>query len=281
MHVSAQAAKLIEDTLECRLRNQFEMNVDQSHFTGWSSFPTPVISLMLQGEMETTLRGPPLQSIRWSAGEALCLLPAMSRLNQILSGGKVRYFGVFVAYEILGGIDPLSFFHLPVHYRRDVAERMAPVLRKIMAAGELADPFEMAAARKASCLELLRLLLASATMRADTPRRLSGLGRLSAAVAHLRENFAQELDADHLARLAHLSASRFYPVFKTVVGCTPGEFIHRLRLDAAVAMLAKDDRTIAEIGRDVGWNDPFHFSRTFKRFMGMSPKAYRDGLRVP
>ena len=50
--------------------------------------------------------------------------------------------------------------------------------------------------------------------------------------------------------------------------------------EAAVAMLAKDDRTIAEIGRNVGWNDPFHFSRTFKRFMGMSPKAYRDRFRT-
>ncbi|MDD5707567.1 MAG: AraC family transcriptional regulator [Kiritimatiellae bacterium] len=281
MTISAQMAKLIEDTLDCRFRSDFEMNVGQSHFTGWSSFPTPVVSLMLRGEMETTLRGPPRQTVRWGPGEAICLLPEMSRLNNIVSGGTVRYLGVFVAFEMLSGVDPLSFFNIPVLYRQDAAEPIALALRKIMAARALSDPFQKAAARQASCMELLHVLLASATMRADAPQRLSGLGRLAESVAHLRENYARALDVDRLARLAHLSPSRFYPVFKTIVGCSPGEFIHRLRLDAAVAMLAKDDLTIAEIGQQVGWNDPFHFSRTFKRFMGMSPKAYRDGLQGP
>jgi len=47
------------------------------------------------------------------------------------------------------------------------------------------------------------------------------------------------------------------------------------RLDLATRMLTRTDATAAEIGNVVGYSDPSHFARAFRRFTGMSPGEYR------
>jgi len=47
------------------------------------------------------------------------------------------------------------------------------------------------------------------------------------------------------------------------------------RLDLATIMLTQTDATAAEIGNIVGYSDPSHFARAFRRFTGMSPREYR------
>jgi AraC-like DNA-binding protein len=39
--------------------------------------------------------------------------------------------------------------------------------------------------------------------------------------------------------------------------------------------LIRSDRSILEIGKEIGWDDQFHFSRMFKRRCGISPASYR------
>jgi AraC-like DNA-binding protein len=44
----------------------------------------------------------------------------------------------------------------------------------------------------------------------------------------------------------------------------------------AARLLRESDLTVAEIGEQVGWPDPFHFSKMFKSTYAQSPTAYRQ-----
>lgn len=64
-------------------------------------------------------------------------------------------------------------------------------------------------------------------------------------------------------------------LFKDVYGISPREYMSKLKIKWAQQMLAKPQFTIAEIALALGYQNPTHFSRQFKRWTGASPKKYR------
>jgi AraC-like DNA-binding protein len=50
-------------------------------------------------------------------------------------------------------------------------------------------------------------------------------------------------------------------------------------MTAARTFLERTDRTVGQIATDVGYSDPFYFSRHFRRVHGMSPSRYREERR--
>ncbi|TKC57159.1 AraC family transcriptional regulator [Pedobacter hiemivivus] len=51
-------------------------------------------------------------------------------------------------------------------------------------------------------------------------------------------------------------------------------FIH-LKMQRACQFLYANETKIKTIALDLGYEDPFYFSRVFKRYIGMSPKQYK------
>lgn len=267
---------LIERTMECNYRGAWDLSPPNSHFDSWRAFPTPMISMMLEGKAEVSLKRKRGGATLWSEGDVICLPPAIPRLVRVLSQRNIHYYGVAVSFNILHGIDPLSLFDIPVIYTGDEAKSLGLTLKEIMNSKLIENPFKRAASRNALSTKLLYQLLEPANMLPGMSRRLNDLGRLTAAVNHLIKNYTERPDIDYLARLSCLSKSRFHVVFKEALGFTPYEFVKHQRLDKAVTMLASDKLSIAEIGQALGWNDQFHFSRTFKSFFGFSPRDYRQ-----
>ena len=73
----------------------------------------------------------------------------------------------------------------------------------------------------------------------------------------------------------HMSRSALYLKLKGLVGQTPQEFIRTLRLKRAAQLLAGTSDHMSEIAAQVGWLEPTHFSRAFKKQFGCSPSDYR------
>lgn len=93
--------------------------------------------------------------------------------------------------------------------------------------------------------------------------------------AYFRQHFAEALDMEEVALDHGLSPSSFRRRWKRRFGGSPLRFVQQLRMTEACRLLMDTDRPIAEIARAVGYEDPFHFSRTFHRIVGVSPSEHR------
>ena len=58
-------------------------------------------------------------------------------------------------------------------------------------------------------------------------------------------------------------------------GLTPGAYLRSLRLEAARRALLETDRPLTEIAFDAGFFDQAHFTRAFRRAIGLPPAAFR------
>lgn len=67
-------------------------------------------------------------------------------------------------------------------------------------------------------------------------------------------------------------------LFKENLCVSPIKYINDLKLEAAKGMLAVSNYTISEIAQSVGFDDPYYFSRFFKKETGISPSEYRKNF---
>jgi AraC family transcriptional regulator of arabinose operon len=95
------------------------------------------------------------------------------------------------------------------------------------------------------------------------------------AQQYLREHLGTRTSVAELAALARLSPSHFAALFRRATGTGILQYQTRLRMSRARELLDTTDRSIAEIARDLGYADPFYFSRQFRSVHGTSPSGYR------
>lgn len=89
-----------------------------------------------------------------------------------------------------------------------------------------------------------------------------------------------EADNTELARRAGMNANAFIRKFAQATGHTPQQYRLRLRVERAAEWLREGRMSIEEIASAAGFCDRFHFSRVFKRQMGVAPACYRRGSRL-
>lgn len=90
------------------------------------------------------------------------------------------------------------------------------------------------------------------------------------------------LDSDmslaELAGVAGLSQFHFCRAFKQTTGLSPHRWLQMQRIERAKEMLAKADARIIEIGLSVGYANPSHFARIFRRELGLTPREFKKQL---
>lgn len=102
--------------------------------------------------------------------------------------------------------------------------------------------------------------------------------RISKAIGHLRERFAQPLRMEHLAHELGMSVSGFHHHFKSVTAMSPLQFQKQIRLQEARRLMLGEDLDAASAGFRVGYEDPSYFSRDYKKLFGAPPQ--RDIARL-
>jgi AraC-like DNA-binding protein len=119
-------------------------------------------------------------------------------------------------------------------------------------------------------LGLLRSLQRAPDARA---RRTEELVRRT--IRFMRDHLAETHSLQELADLAELSVPHYSALFRKLTDSSPGRFYSHLKIQRACELLDTTDRPIASIAEEVGYLDPFHFSRTFKQVVGKPPSEYR------
>ena len=100
-------------------------------------------------------------------------------------------------------------------------------------------------------------------------------GQISSLLAELEQHPDKEWNLAKMAKSAGMSVANFRLCFRMLTGCAPVEYLLRLRLRKAVAMLASSRLSVGEIAWQAGFRDANYFSRQFRRFYGESPRGYR------
>jgi AraC family transcriptional regulator len=96
------------------------------------------------------------------------------------------------------------------------------------------------------------------------------------AIGRLESDFSERISVSELARTAKLSVDYFGAAFRRATGTTPHQYLLRVRLNRARAMMTQKPRprALAEIALACGFADQTHFCRHFRRFMGMTPTEF-------
>ena len=99
--------------------------------------------------------------------------------------------------------------------------------------------------------------------------------RIGFAVDYIRRNLHQKLSIESIAKLAYVSKSNFFKMFKDELGTSPNDFILQERISRAKELLAGQN-SIKETAYQTGFSDTNYFTRVFKQWEGVTPKSYQN-----
>lgn len=91
----------------------------------------------------------------------------------------------------------------------------------------------------------------------------------------IEQTYNKELPIEELASRFAVSARNFIRRFKKATGNTPGQYVQRVRIEAAKKYLEIEGDSVQNITFDVGYEDMSTFRKLFKKYTGLSPVDYR------
>ena len=251
--------------------------VPLGHSTGWRTLPVALVTQAVGGT--GLLRISKTETISVPAGRALFVPPRLHhRIDVTSSKGYVSRWAHF-SQTLCGTIDIFSFFDIPFLLPPMASQEIGELCEANVTTHNAHSPSLIEAIELQSRgFHLSNTLLSLACPRNST-HSFQDFMRVLPVLRHIEENLSRELNRNDLARLLHLSPTRFHYIFKEIMGESPLAFCHRLRLEQATRLLAGSSLSISEVGQSVGFSDSFHFSRIFKARTGLSPLHFRESLK--
>ena len=127
------------------------------------------------------------------------------------------------------------------------------------------------------CNHYLKLLLLELAEQVPLAQNTSqSLSTYLECKRYIEENFSWLANASEAADQCKISIRHLTRIFKQHGETTPHDYILRLKMNKACVLLVSSEDSIKNIALRVGYEDPYHFSRNFKKIMKLSPKKYRQ-----
>jgi len=98
---------------------------------------------------------------------------------------------------------------------------------------------------------------------------------ITQSILHMRSELHGKLTVEEMAARHKLSASYFSTQFRKATGMPPIDYFIHLKIQKACQLLYKDNIKVKEVAEAIGYEDPYYFSRLFKKYMNVSPEQYK------
>ncbi|SDC16265.1 two-component system, response regulator YesN [Paenibacillus sp. UNCCL117] len=96
--------------------------------------------------------------------------------------------------------------------------------------------------------------------------------------ALIEQRYADNLQINDIAKEVFLSPTYMCLLYKQETGETINEFMTKVRIEKAKELLSDPRNKFYEVCFQVGYADPSYFSKLFKKYVGLTPSAYRDQM---
>lgn len=104
--------------------------------------------------------------------------------------------------------------------------------------------------------------------------------KIQRIIDHMNSNLQEKVTVIDFTRLAKLSRSRTYELFRAETGISPGQYVNSLRMQKAAELLETTSLTLKQIRAKVGMRDKSTFLRAFKQAHHLTPSEYRTRSRL-
>lgn len=98
-------------------------------------------------------------------------------------------------------------------------------------------------------------------------------------IDYMKNNLDKTIRIEDFADLNKYSVSHFSKLFRLTTGMSPIEYFIHLKMQKACQLLYTEDSRVKQIAALLGYDDPYYFSRLFKKYMNTSPETYRKSVR--
>lgn len=124
--------------------------------------------------------------------------------------------------------------------------------------------------------QVLSLILSEVYFREKVDETSTQNRHITTIIRYMYKHVAGHLTLDDIAEEFQLSKSYINIIFKTHTKQAPIEFFIGLKMQEACKLLKSTGMFVKEVSAELGYDDPYYFSRIFKKVVGISPKTYKS-----
>lgn len=103
--------------------------------------------------------------------------------------------------------------------------------------------------------------------------------RIMATIDFMEEHLDMSVSVEELAARAGQSTTHYSKLFKRRTSLSPMAYFIQRKMRKACELLARTDLSVKDIAENLGYEDPYYFSRLFKKIQGCSPIHYRESIK--
>lgn len=217
------------------------------------------------------------EDIVLSPGEAL-LIPAYTRFRGHLAGDATTYTGIaqHFSLDLFGREDVLGQMRLKRHVRLSNWAVLGPLVAhyRAMPAGAMATLMQH---HQFMVILLTYLEDAFLGWREAAPDRPQSQDQLSMQIMFVASRLAADpvgSGVEEAMQSVSFNPDYFRRAFRDRIGMTPQKYRELKRMEFAVSRLGQG-HSVKQVAAELGYSDPYFFSRMFKRYIGSSPSGYR------
>ncbi len=169
-----------------------------------------------------------------------------------------------------------AFFNdypIPLCIQASNPEKMATLFNMVIASSRLADPIKSLKTSK-YLLDIVLEFLSHVEPITESQTN----SQIDKAIEFINLNFSGNFSLDELAVKFCYTPNHFIKKFKEKTGYTPIKYLTNKKINEAKLLLEHSQIPVNEIMEKVGFSDPAYFSKTFKKAIGCSPRAYRESI---